>query len=313
MSTEIPREQVVRHLSRMDAVPRGRPVIIEAAINGSTPKSRNLHAPRTPVEIAETSVRCIELGAAIVHNHNDEGLAAPRGIHASQPYAEAWKVVRAIHPDAILYPTMAGGGHGIRIEDRYRHVAELAEAGILSMVPIDPGSLNFGGLDPDGIPMAVEVVYQNTYADARHLFDMANALGLPASISIFEPGFLRLALAYHSAGKMPPGSIIKLYFSGGTPGFGLSPSRAALEAYLEMLDGTGLPWLVAVLGGDVLSSGLAELALQHGGHLRVGLEDYAGPGTPSNEELMRGILDVIRKHGGAPASPAEARGMLGIG
>ena len=47
-----------------------------------------------------------------------------------------------------------------------------------------------------------------------------------------------------------------------------------------MLDGCDLPWAVAVIGGDVVGSGLARLALERGGHVRVGLEDYAGPRTP---------------------------------
>lgn len=290
----------------------GAPVIIEAAINGATPKSRNPHSPRTPAEVTEVAIACLDAGAAIVHNHNDEGLRTPDGAHAPGPYIEAWRAVLAARPGAILYPTMAGGGPGIRIEKRYGHVSALAEAGVAGMAPVDPGSLNFGGLDPDGLPAAAEIVYQNTYADARHMFDTANRLGLGASISIFEPGFLRLALAYHDAGAMPPGSVIKLYFSGGRPGFGLSPTSAALEAYLEMLEGSGLHWSVAVLGGDVVGCGLAALALERGGHLRVGLEDYAGPGSTSNLELMAQAVEVARACGREPATPAEARRILGF-
>jgi uncharacterized protein (DUF849 family) len=290
----------------------GEPVIIEAAINGATPKSRNPNSPRTPVEIADVAIACIDAGAAIVHNHNDEGLLAPGGVHAPAPYIEAWSTVLAQRPGTILYPTMGGGGPGIRIESRYGHVPALAAAGVLGMAPIDPGSLDFGGLDPDGIPSASEVVYQNTYADARHMFDTANALGVAGSVSIFEPGFLRLALAYHEAGAMPRGSIIKLYFSGGRPGFGLSPTKAALDAYLEMLEGRGLAWSVAVLGGDVIGSGMAALALERGGHLRVGLEDYAGPGTPSNQDLLGQAVQLARAVGREPATAAEARQILGL-
>src|SRR5215467_5583883 len=35
---------------------------------------------------------------------------------------------------------------------------------------------------------------------------------------------------------------------------------------------SGLPWSAAVLGGDVVGCGLAELAIRRGGHVRVGLE-----------------------------------------
>jgi uncharacterized protein (DUF849 family) len=311
--TQIPRATVARHVAaNLEALRERAPVIIEAAINGATPKSRNPNSPRNPSEIAEVGIACIDAGAAIVHNHNEEGLRSPGGVHSATPYIEAWREILATRPGAILYPTMAGGGPGIDIEQRYSHVPALAEAGVLGMAPVDPGSLNFGGLDPDGLPSAVEVVYQNTYADARHMFDTCNRLGVPASISIFEPGFLRLALAYHEAGAMPPGSIIKLYFGGNRPGFGLQPTESGLEAYRAMLDGSGLPWSVAVLGGDVVKCGLAALALERGGHLRVGLEDYAGPGTPSNLELMEQVVSLARSSGREPATAAEARRILGF-
>ena len=42
--------------------------------------------------------------------------------------------------------------------------------------------------------------------------------------------------------------------------------------------------MVGVIGGDVTATPLAALAIARGGHVRVGLEDYAGSGrrgTPS--------------------------------
>src|SRR5215204_4276037 len=50
----------------------GNPIRIEAALNGGTPKDRNPHVPRTVDEIVESALACLEAGAAIVHNHNDE-------------------------------------------------------------------------------------------------------------------------------------------------------------------------------------------------------------------------------------------------
>jgi uncharacterized protein (DUF849 family) len=137
------------------------------------------------------------------------------------------------------------------------------------------------------------------------------ALGAAPSISIFEPGFLRTALALHRAGRVPPGAMVKLYF-GGALEFGLPPTATALEAYLEMLEPSGLPWSVAVLGGDVVACGLAERAILRGGHVRVGLEDYAGPATPTNRELLDGAVALVERLGRAPASIAEARAALGV-
>jgi 3-keto-5-aminohexanoate cleavage enzyme len=105
--------------------------------------------------------------------------------------------------------------------------------------------------------------------------------------------------------------MVKLYF-GSELEFGLRPTVTALEAYLELLEPSGLRWSVAVLGGDVVECGMAELAIRHGGHVRVGLEDYAGPGEPSNLDLLRAAVALISGLGHAPASIAQARQILGV-
>jgi 3-keto-5-aminohexanoate cleavage enzyme len=259
--------------------------------------------PRSPAEIAADALRCLEAGAAIVHNHNAE--MAVDGARAAELYLEAWNPVLRVRPDALLYPTVGFGG---TIEERYAHVPVLADAGVLRVGLVDPGSVNLG-----------DVVYVNSAADIEHEVALCARHRLAPSVSIFEPGFLRAALAFQRAGRLPPGTLVKLYFGGdhdyfGRAGttFGLPPTRTALEAYLELLDGSALPWSVAVVGGDVVASGLARLALERGGHVRVGLEDYAGARTPTNEELVREVAGLVREVGRTVASAEEAAAMLGV-
>ena len=288
------------------------PLIIEAALNGGTSKRHQPQVPRSVDEIVDSAFACIEAGAAIVHNHNDEPVVGgSSGRHATEPNAAAWRRIYALYPDALLYPTMAGGGPHTTIPERYAHIEELDRTGLLRIGLIDPGSVNLGSLDAEGVPEATNFVYENTYADVRYMTDYCREHGLGPSISIFEPGFLRLALAYHAAGRLPRGALIKLYFGGGRPGFGLPPTRASLEAYLAMLDGTGLPWLVAVLGGDV-TEGLAQLAIARGGHVRVGLEDYAGRRRPHNEELVAEVVALAKAAGRESATARQAAEMLAL-
>src|SRR5207237_1394730 len=199
---------------------------------------RNPSVPRSPAEIAADAVRCLAAGAAIVHSHNAE--FALDGARAAELYLEAWRPVLRERPDAILYPT---AGAGATIAERYAHEVLLAEAGVLRMGLVDPGSVNLGG----------------------------------AGVT-----------------------------------FGLPPTAPSLEAYLAMLEGCDLPWSVAVLGGDVVASGLARLALERGGHLRVGLEDHAGPRRPTNEELVREAAALVRATGRRVATCAEAARILGL-
>jgi len=289
------------------------PVIIEAAINGVTGKERNPHVPCTPAEIAADALRCLAAGAAIVHNHVDE--VAADGARAAARYLEGWRPILAARPDAILYPTVGLGG---TIEERYAHVPPLAD--FMRMGLVDPGSVNLGAAGEDGLPGPAEFVYVNSYGDVRYEVALCARHRLGPSIAIFEPGFLRTALAYHRAGRLPAGALVKLYFGGdhgylgGGPGvtFGLPPTRVGLEAYLAMLEGVALPWSVAVVGGDLLASDVARLALARGGHLRVGLEDYAGPRTPTNEELVRAAAALARETGRPVASCVEAARILSL-
>lgn len=287
------------------------PLIVEAAVNGATSKETNPNVPRSVDEIVQSALACLEAGASIVHNHNEDPNVGGPGRHRSAPYAAAWSRILERYPEAILYPTCAGGGPHTSVEERYAHIDELREAGLLKVPLLDPGTTNFGGLGPDGTPGTGADVYQTTFADVRWMMNYCNRHRLSPSISIFEPGWLRLALAYHEREELPRGALIKLYFGTGRRLFGLPPTRASLDAYLNMLEGTGLPWLVAVPGGDVTEE-LAQPAIERGGHVRVGLEDHAGPGQPRNEDLVRQVVDLARHLGRSVAAPGEAARILGL-
>ena len=285
------------------------PVIIEAALNGATPKRRNPNVPRTPDENAACALACLDAGAAIVHHHTDDAVVGGAVRHASEPYAAAWRPVLAARPDALLYPTMAGAAGGIAIEERYVHLIELFDAGLLTMGLADPGSFSLAGVRADGRLASSDGVYVNSSADAAWMFAWCAERELPVTASIFEPGFLRLALAHHERGTLPRGTKLQLYFGGPSALFGLPPTPASLDTYLGMLDGSGLTWMVGVQGGDVLD-GLAAAAIERGGHVRVGLEDHAGPTTPSNEELVARVVELAGAANRPAASCEEARSIL---
>jgi len=94
--------------------------------------------------------------------------------------------------------------------------------------------------------------------------------------------------------------------------FGLPPTENALLAYLDMIEGTGLPWSVSVWGGDLMQTPIARLALERGGHLHVGLEEHSGAREPTNEELVREAVELAREVGRPIATPAEAANLLNL-
>ena len=275
------------------------PVIIEAAINGSTPVSANPNVPRTPAQIATCALECLDRGAAIVHNHNDEPNVGGPVRHDPEPYADAWTTVLAHRPDALLHPTVRGMSDDAPIGERYSHLDALFDRGLLPMASADPGIVSIGSF-----------VYGNSASDAAYMFEWCRSRALPVHVSIFEPGFLRVVLQHQRAGTLPGSVKIQLYFGGAAP-FGLPPTRSSLDAYAAMLDGTGLAWMVGVIGGDVLANSFAAAAIERGGHLRVGLEDFRGDGTPCNEDLVLAATTLVRERGAEIATSAQTLEILG--
>jgi uncharacterized protein (DUF849 family) len=128
-----------------------------------------------------------------------------------------------------------------------------------------------------------------------------------------------MALAFVKAGAMPQGAFLRFYFGGEAsyrgPGqidllFGMPPRKSALDVYLEMLGDVDLPWSVAVVSGDPFEGGLAQHALERGGHLRVGLEDYAGERRVTNLELVEQAVALCAKVGRPVATAKQAAEML---
>jgi uncharacterized protein (DUF849 family) len=295
--------------------PSGPPVILEVAINGLTTVARNPHVPRTAQAVARTAAACIALGASIVHTHNDT-MDLPRD-DAVRAYAASWAPVLATRPGALLYPTQALGP---TMAERLAHFEPLVEAVGLRIGIVDPGCVNVTWADEQGLPAPGLGPYVNSVEEIHYAFGLCERLGLGPSISIYEPTWLNHTLAFDRAGRLPPGAMIKLYF-GGPNGyfsrgegvsFGLPPTAKAFAAYLEMLEGTRCPWSVSVMGGDVLASPVARLALEAGGHVKVGLEDYAGAGTPTNEQLVTRAVELAHETGRAVATPEEAAAILGL-
>ncbi len=289
------------------------PVIIEVALNGVHTKERNPHLPTDPDEVRADAIRCFAAGASIVHAHHrmgtmefNEGVRTPG--HAIDDYVAAWGPLLDAQPDALWYPGLLVGAD----------FEALAEKVPLRIAPVDPGSVNLGRPDAEGLPTGT--VYANDWEQIRHSFAFCEAHGFGPTISIFEPGYLRAVHTYQRAGRLPAGSLVKLYFGGDSGllgrdagvSFGLPPTETALLAYLELLEGTGLPWSVSVWGGDLIETPVARLALERGGHLHVGLEEHVAERRPTNEELVREAAELAAKVGRPVANSRDAATLLGL-
>ena len=268
-------------------------------------------SPLSADEVIASCTACFEAGAQIIHAHAGDAFVGDVHRHESKPYLDAFGPLQRAYPDAILYPTLPGGGPDITMDDRYAHMRELLAAGLMKMEPIDPGTMNWGLRDADGTPKPSATIYQNKLDDVAYSFAFCRDNGLISTLSVFEPGFLQLVLAHRKADSLPESTIVKLEFSGGPLIFGLPASELSLDAYLAMLEGSGIPWMVNLRQGDMMD-GFGEIAIARGGHVRVGIEDYGGPRTVCNEELVAEIVALGRRLGRPPARHDEIAPLLTV-
>ena len=295
-----------------------KPVILECAINGGTTKAKNPLAPGTLAEHTAEVIRCLDAGASIIHMHSNQPNEDIK--KAAQPYIDIYKPVWKKHPDAILYAT---ANFDPKVYNRERrtwpgkvqcgHQRILAEAGVVNMVLFDTGVVPIGVYDKQGVPGPDSAFWWYGFwpDDVRYILQTCKDLGTGASISVFEPGWMKNVVAMARAGTIPRGSKLNIYFASDGLALCAPPIPEALELYIKMMEGLDLKWAVGYIGDkSVMDTPLARMSLERGGSFRVGLEDW--PNGTSNVEQIKRAKEIIDAVGRPVVTGADAIKYLDI-
>ena len=128
---------------------------------------------------------------------------------------------------------------------------------------------------------------------------------------IFDSGMLATLNRWVKRGIVPP-SPLHVDLVLGVAG-GMAASPAALLFLLGDLP-AGATWSVAGIGASQLS--LGALAIQLGGHVRVGFEDNIffrkGELATSNAQLVERVVRLAGELGRPVATPDDARRLLSL-
>ncbi len=270
----------------------GDPVIITAAVVGAeVTRAQSPHVPYTPVEIAQAAVDAWRSGAAVVHLHArwPDGRPSQEAVH----FREIVDRIRAAGSDVVVQCS-TGGAIGMGVEERLGSLVEGAEMGTLNL-----GTMNFG-----------DDVFVNARPDIAKIAARLRQKGLVAECEVYDAGMLDTLRWLLAKGHLA--SPYHVQFVLGVPG-GMSASERNLRFLVE-----GLPepthWTAAGVGRAQLE--LATLALRLGGHVRVGLEDnlYLSKGVlaKGSHELVEAAVRLAGEARREPATPAEARALLGV-
>ncbi|MGD9770025.1 MAG: 3-keto-5-aminohexanoate cleavage protein [Pseudolabrys sp.] len=286
-----------------------RAVWLEAALNGPWGRDRQPDIPVKVEEIVADGIACAKAGAAIIHLHAYDA-ATGRQHDDWQLYARIIDGIRAAC-DAIVYPTIPIAGSGfagaltLTPQQRYAHLDELAQRNLVEWAVVDPGSVNIARLDALA-QRAPGFVYQNP---DEHIFEGLRICAehhVRPSYAIYEPGFTRMgaALAKAYPGLRQP--VYRFMFSDQFA-FGFPPHAVHLDAHLALLreNAPAAPWMIAGLGVDLRA--LVPAAVERGGHVRVGLEDWPLGARTTNVALVEDAARLIAAAGGRLATASEVR------
>ena len=288
-------------------------VIITCAVTGAGDTvGKHPAIPVTPEQIANAALEAASAGAAIVHCHvrDPKTGKGARGVHL---YREVVERIRARNNDVIINLT-AGMGGDVEVgegetpmkwgattdlvgpKERLVHVAELRP----EICTLDCGTLNFG----DGNTIVIQ-----TPSQLREQARLIKSFGVKPEMEIFDSGNLWFAKQLCAEGLVddPPLFQLCLGIPWGAP--------ATPEAMLYMRNMLPPDAIWAAFGISAQQFPMVAQAVLLGGHVRVGLEDnlYLEKGVfaPTNAALVEKAVQIMKMLGERPATPAEARQILG--
>jgi len=297
-------------------------VIITCAVTGGahTPTMSDA-LPVTPQEIADQSLAAAEAGAAILHLHarNPEN-GAPTG--DPEVYRQFLSVIRQ-RSDAVVNIT-TGGSATMPVAERLRAAVAFKP----EMCSLNMGSMNFAFFpaaaridqwkhdwERDYVLGSDDFIFRNTFRDIAYIMESLTDAGTRFEHECYDLSHLYNLAHFVERGLVKPPFFIQMIL--GILG-GVGPDLENLvymKSTADRLFGKGtFQWSVLAAGRHQMPF-LTQAALL-GGHVRVGLEDSLfierGVLAVSNAQQVEKIVRILGEMGHEPATPAEARTMLGL-
>lgn len=297
-------------------------VIITCAVTGSahTP-SMSGALPVNPEEIAEQSIAAAEAGAAIIHLH---ARIPDTGEPTGDPdiYARFLQPIRGT-TDAVINIT-TGGSAAMTVEERLKAAVRFKP----EMCSLNMGSINFAFFgaakrisnwlhpwEEAYVKNSDSYIFRNTFRDIAYILDTMSEHGTKFEHECYDVGHLYNLAYFVDQGLVKPPFFIQHIFGimGGIGGD--LDNLMFMKQTADRLFGTGdYQWSVLAAGKHQMPF-ITQAALL-GGNVRVGLEDslFIEPRklAISNAEQVAKAVRILRELGLEPASPDEARSMLGL-
>lgn len=286
-------------------------IVTVAPTGGMANKKQTPHLPTQPQEIAGDVYRCYNAGASVVALHarreDDEATCNP------EIYGRMNRLIRE-KCDIVLNNSTGGGVNGdmvhqlnnglweINFEERVKGM----EAPGAEMCTLDAQTVcaSFGGK---------EILAATTPKRTRQLAEMMMARGIKPEWEVFslEDIVQDVGRAIKEGLDKPP-YFINIVLGVAAFQGALPYTPKILQLMVEHLP-KDVVFNVSAIGNAQLPATTQSILL--GGHVRVGLEDnlyYSHGELATNVQLVERMVRIVRELGGEPATPTEARQIMGL-
>lgn len=278
-------------------------MIITCALTGGIHgKEANPNLPEQPDEIVEQGVAAWRAGASVLHVHARK----PDGSSTMDPeiYSELHERLCA-ETDAVIQLT-TGGSPTLPVEERLNTVLLAPE-----MCSLNMGLLNF-------FIRGEQVFFANHRSDIERFAREISARSVKPELEVYNSAMLDEVEHLLSLEILEPPHTINLVLHTPTQG----GQRGTPRNLIDMLERIGdLPVPLEELRVNLTSMGRTQLpmttiALAMGLNVRVGMEDNVmyrrGELLENNAQLVERTVRIARELDRGPATPDEAREMLGL-
>ena len=297
-----------------------RKAVITAALTGSihTP-SMSPYLPVTASQLIDEILAVHEAGGAVAHLHvRDQETGIPNA--DQDTYMEIATAVKK-HCDIILCTT-TGGRLGEPVEKRGAVATTLRP----ELASLNAGSLNFAlfhiadkvenykfDWEKPYLESTEDFIFPNTFKTMRQFLENFAKTGTKPEFEIYDMGMIN-NLAYLIRTGIVKTPVYLQFVMGILGGIPATPEN--LVYLLDTARRQIGDFQFSVCAAGNMQFPMCTQSLIMGGNARVGLEDnlYLEKGVlaKSNAEQVKKIIRIAAELGIEPATPAEARQILGL-
>jgi uncharacterized protein (DUF849 family) len=281
--------------------------ILTCALTGVLTDPKRHPVPVTASQMAAEARDAFNAGASVMHVHL-------RRQEPHQGHLPSWDpdvaeaivdAIRSACPGVIINLTTGVVGPDISgpVACIRRVKPEIAAC--------NAGSLNYLKLKEDGSWAWPPMVFDNPVAKVKQFLDVMAECGTHPEFECFDVGIVRSVGMYLKAG-MFSGAPEYNFVMGVASGM---PCDADLLALLPRYTTPGAVWQTTLIGRAEIWP-VHQRTAELGGMLRTGLEDSfylpGGEKARGNGAMIDALARCARNAGREPASPTEARALLGL-